>query len=102
MALKHSHKYETLSACACTVDNIAEQMTYDEFVQADSYVRMRNMRGEKGGLFRGSDQAREIRKQFSEIKREAEAACFINQVQQESSSETPDSTISASSNIRKG
>ena len=79
MALQHSYKYETLYACACTLDNIAAQMSHSEFVEADSYVRMRNMRGERGGLFRSSDQAREIRSRFYAIKDEAEAACFPRQ-----------------------
>lgn len=76
MALQNSYKYETLYACACTLDSIAAQMSYSEFVEADSYVRMRNMRGERGGLFRGTDQAREMRARFYDIKDQAEAACF--------------------------
>ena len=76
MALKNSRNYETLYGCACTLDKIAEKYSYDEFVEADSYMRMRNMRGERGGLFRGSDQARKIRKEFTEVKTRAEAACF--------------------------
>jgi hypothetical protein len=80
MALKNHRNYETLYGCACTLDKIAEKYSYDEYVEADSYMRMRNMRGERGGLFRGSDQARKIRKQFTEIKTRAEAACFPKHV----------------------
>ncbi len=76
MALKNSRKYETLYSCACTIDKIAAHLSYDEFVEADSYVRMRNARGERGGLFRSSDKAREIRKRYFNIKDQAETACF--------------------------
>ncbi len=77
MALRNSVKYETLYACSCTLDKIAAQISYDEFVEADSYVRMRNMRGERGGLFRDSDDhARTVRKRFHDVKARAEAGCF--------------------------
>ena len=80
MALENSEKYETLYACACTLDKIAAEMSHEEFVEADSYQRMRNMRGERGGLFRSSQRAREIRKHFSDVKTRAEAVCFSQQV----------------------
>ena len=77
MALRNSIKYETLYACSCTLDKIAAQINYDEFVEADSYMRMRNMRGERGGLFRDSDDhARTVRKRFHDVKAQAEAGCF--------------------------
>ena len=84
MALENSHKYETLYACACTLDKIAAVMSYKEYVEADSYQRMRNMRGERGGLFRSGKRARDIRKNFSKIKTRAEKACFSQQVRQQS------------------
>jgi len=77
MAIEKSRKYETLYACSCTLDRIAADLTYDEFVAADSYARMQNMRGERGGLFRNSDdRARTARKDYSEIKARAESECF--------------------------
>ena len=84
MALENSAKYETLYACACTLDKIAEEMSYSEYVEADSYWRMRNMRGERGGLFRSGQRAREIRKHFSDVKTLAEAVCFSQQVRSHS------------------
>lgn len=80
MALENSTKFETLYACSCTLDKMAAEMNYDEFVQADSYMRMRNMRGERGGLFRDSDErARTVRKHFHDVKTRAEASCFPKQ-----------------------
>jgi hypothetical protein len=80
MALENSAKYETLYACSCTLDKIALEMNYEEFVQADSYMRLRNMRGERGGLFRDSDdRARTVRKNFQDVKTRAEASCFPKQ-----------------------
>ena len=80
MALENSAKYEILYACSCTLDKIAQEMSFDEFVEADSYMRLRNMRGERGGLFRDSDdRARTVRKNLQDIKTRAEASCFPKQ-----------------------
>lgn len=87
MALENSAKYETLYACSCTLDKMAAEMNYDEFVEADSYVRMRNMRGERGGLFRNSDErARTVRKHFHDVKSRAKASCFPQQSRSSSGS----------------
>ena len=80
MTLRQSQNYETLYACVCTIDKIADAMSYKEFVEADSYMRMRNARGERGGLFRGTERAREVRKRFSSIKADAESYCFPSRV----------------------
>jgi hypothetical protein len=78
MALENSVKYETLYACACTLDKIAAEMSYTEFIEADSYLRLRNMRGERGGLFRNSDdRARTVRQRLQDVKVRAEAQCFF-------------------------
>lgn len=95
MALKNSAKLETLYACSCTLDKMAEEMNYDQFVEADSYVRLRNMRGERGGLFRDSDDhARTVRKNFHDVKTRAEASCFLKQSMTNSGSpgNSPDSS----------
>lgn len=80
MAREHSNSYETLYSCVCSIDKIAKNMSYDEFIKADSYMRMRNMRGERGGLFRGNPTARKIRKKFNEVKSKARTSCFSLQI----------------------
>ena len=79
-SLENSAKYETLYACACTLDKIAAELSYKEYVEADSYWRMRNIRGERGGLFRSGQRAREIRQHFSAVKTRAKAVGFLQQV----------------------
>jgi hypothetical protein len=77
MALHGGENYANLYSCACTLDRIAERLSYNEYVVADSYVRMENMRGERGGLFRSSDDARRIRNRFKEMRSDAEKQCFV-------------------------
>ena len=80
MALKQSQTYETLYGCSCTLDKIAAEMSYNEFVEADTYVRMRNTRGERGGLFRGAERAQSKRQRLLAVKSQAEAACFAKSI----------------------
>ena len=79
MAVKGSRNYETLYGCACSLDKIAAKMNFEEYIEADSYMRMRNARGERAGMFR-TKKARGIRKNFEEIKANAEKSCFSQQV----------------------
>ncbi len=81
MALKGGENYTNLYGCSCTLDKIAQAMSYSEYVEADSYMRMENMRGERGGLFRNSsEKARGVRKKFLQIKGQAERACTVKNV----------------------
>ena len=51
MALKGGPTYVNMYGCSCVIDKIASQMTFEEYVHADAFVRLRNMRGERGGYF---------------------------------------------------
>jgi hypothetical protein len=45
--------------CACVIDVIATELPYDNYVAAETILRMRKMNGEKGSLFRETDSLRE-------------------------------------------
>ena len=76
MALHGGQIYENMYSCSCMNDHIANNMNFDQYIKADAYQRMRNMRGERGGLFRSSKTARDIRAQFNQIKSNAQGLCF--------------------------
>ncbi|KXF80266.1 hypothetical protein [Enterovibrio coralii] len=79
MALKGGPNYVNMYGCSCVIDKIANQMTFDEYTYADAFVRLRNMRGERGGYFRSSKDSRSARKGYLTIKGEAEEQCFVGQ-----------------------
>ncbi len=68
--------YDTLYPCVCVIDKIAEQMTYDAYVHADTMSVMITTPGERGGAFRDAPGARKEVKDLRRIREAAEKACF--------------------------
>ncbi|EIJ43744.1 hypothetical protein BegalDRAFT_2916 [Beggiatoa alba B18LD] len=80
MALHGGESYENMYQCACTIDEIANKMSYDEYTKADTLARLLQARGERAAIFRDPPEAKALRKKFADIKTVAEKRCFINQV----------------------
>lgn len=78
MALKGGPSYVNMYGCSCVIDKIAAQLTFDEYVRGDAFVRLRNMRGERGGYFRSSKDSRSARGELLDIRDSAEQECFVS------------------------
>jgi hypothetical protein len=70
-------KYENLYSCVCTIDRIAEQIAYDEYVEGEVFTQLRTTPGERGGVFRDPDRASLLFKKISNITAVAEKSCFV-------------------------
>lgn len=68
--------YNTLYACVCSIDRIADSFSYAEFAEAETFALLRSTPGEAGGLFRDPDRAHELQKRYQEIVSQAEQSCF--------------------------
>ena len=56
-------------------------MTYREYTAAETLSFLYGTPGERGGMFRdAAPQSRKRIKAFRALRREAEAACFVNRV----------------------
>ncbi|HIF09255.1 MAG TPA: hypothetical protein EYQ81_05005 [Sneathiellales bacterium] len=66
----------SLRHCACAVDRIAAELKYDQYVAAETVLRMRKMNGEKGSLFRESDSLTKTVKALDSAVTEAKKGCF--------------------------
>lgn len=73
----HEDSLANVYQCSCTIDRIAEQLSYDDFVHAITFARYSGLPGEGGGLFRDSDEARAIARRFRLLEEEAERACGL-------------------------
>ena len=62
--------------CSCSIDYIDEQMTYEEYVQAETIMSLRQIYGEKSLLFKNTPNAIEIYSNMQNILAEAEMECF--------------------------
>ena len=65
-----------LVKCSCSIDYIEEQMTYDEYVQAETIMSLRQIYGEKSLMFKSTPNAMEIYSNMQNILAEAELECF--------------------------
>src|SRR5262245_34515420 len=68
--------YNTLYACVCAIDKIADSFSYDEFAEAETFALMRSTPGEQGGVFRDPDRAHELQKKYQDVVSQAEQSCF--------------------------
>jgi glutamate formiminotransferase len=56
---------------------IASELSYDDFVEWGTFARNASLAGERGGVFRDSDQAQESAKQYRALEAEAFKACGL-------------------------
>lgn len=66
--------YENMYACVCSIDTIASQLSYDEFLRGEVLAQLRTTPGERGGLFR--EGGRELVTKYLEVTEAAEESCF--------------------------
>ena len=69
---------DALEKCACSIDVIASILPHDQYVEAETILRMRQVRGggEKMALFRDTPMAKDAIKKLKRAQDEAEARCF--------------------------
>jgi hypothetical protein len=73
----HDDSLANLYQCSCTIDRIADHLSYDEFVTAITFARYATLPGEGGAIFRDSEQARATAKRFRMLESEAQRACGL-------------------------
>lgn len=69
---------DALRRCACSIDHIAERLTYEEYVEAETVLRLRQTPGgdSRVGMFRTSPWAVAMVDKLRAAQVEAEAKCF--------------------------
>lgn len=67
---------DALRRCSCSIDMIATILPYDDYVAAETVLRMRLGGGERGALFRGSSTLRAVTADLRRAQAEAEMLCF--------------------------
>lgn len=66
-----------LYKCACVIDRIAEQLSYDDYVEADTFAKYSGLAGERGSVFRDPEGGKEKAKLFRTVEAEAYGACGL-------------------------
>jgi hypothetical protein len=74
---KNGGNLADLYKCSCAIDRMAERFTYDDFVEAQTFVHYSTLGGEGGGIFRDPDHAKERAKLFRSVEADAYRACGL-------------------------
>jgi hypothetical protein len=75
--VRQGGEYSGLYKCSCAVDRIAQELAYDEFVEMGTFARNAALAGERSGVFRDSEDAREAAKRYRAVEAAAYKACGI-------------------------
>jgi hypothetical protein len=67
---------ETLEKCSCSIDVVASILPYNDYVEAETVARMRQLSGEKGSLFRGGAEPKAAIARLKRAQAEADVRCF--------------------------
>ena len=66
-----------LYKCSCVIDNLAEHLTFDQYVEASTFAHYASLPGEGGGEFRDPDHAKEQAKLYRTLETQAYRACGL-------------------------
>ena len=69
---------EMLYKCSCVIDQIAESLSYDDYVEASTAFYAQTIAGERGQIMRNESTAHALSDQFKSVQAKAKKACFIN------------------------
>ena len=73
----HAGKYEFLYKCSCSIDEIAKQAPFDEYVEISTALRHQTLGGQRGAEFRDPANVKTMAKKYKTIEDNAADACFI-------------------------
>lgn len=65
-----------LEKCSCSIDVIAKMMSYEQYLEAETVLRMRQLPGERAAVFRQAEWANRMVENFNRAQAEAETQCF--------------------------
>lgn len=70
-------QFELLNKCSCTIDRLAEQYKYDDFVEAQTMAKAVSIAGERGAALRDNEDAQKAARRYRASVVEAARACFL-------------------------
>jgi hypothetical protein len=73
----HKQDYEYFYKCSCAVDEIAKQVSYDEFNELSTATRYRRLGGERGAVFRDPEMVERMADKYKATEAKAYGICFI-------------------------
>lgn len=69
--------YEGTHKCSCVIDKVAQVFTQREFEDANTGFQLKNLPGDRGGVFRDDDDVMDGIGLFKKVHAQAYKACHI-------------------------
>lgn len=69
---------EYIYKCSCVIDQVAQKLTYDQYVQQSTSAKSFTIGGERGEVVRGYGAGKEQARHYRKIVADARKACFIH------------------------
>ncbi len=67
---------EMLRKCSCSIDYIASVIPYEKYIQMETTIRLQQIPGERGGLYRGNSWAKSLVEELNNAQAESTLKCF--------------------------
>jgi len=67
---------DVMEKCACSVDVIASLLPYERYIEAETFLSMGQVSGEKGVIFRTTEESKAAIGDLRRAQAEAEIRCF--------------------------
>ena len=65
-----------MEKCACSIDEIAKILPYEDYVEAETVLSLRQVSGERMSLFKSAVEANNLVADLRRAQAEAEIICF--------------------------
>jgi len=75
--VNHQSKQEFLYKCSCAIDQIAQQINYDEYVESSTALRHQTLSGPRGAEFRDPGAGKAMATKYKDIQEKANKACYV-------------------------
>jgi hypothetical protein len=75
--MNHPGKQEYLYKCSCTIDQIAQEVGYSEYVEISTALRHQSLRGEGGAIFRDPESVRAMANKYKALQAKAQKVCYV-------------------------
>ena len=69
--------HEMLYKCSCVIDAIAQELTYDQYVESSTAFYAFSIAGERGQVIRNEATSRGLADHFKSLQIKAKKGCFV-------------------------
>lgn len=69
--------FEMIHKCSCTIDRIAEKLSYDQYIELSTEANATSIGGERGAVIRDNEGAQKEIRRYRALQNDAKKSCFI-------------------------